>query len=77
MTTNQIRDKLKIDGYSIWLPQTWFVHHQARIMVYVMDSINVKEIKNNISEADLPSISCEVGIGREKKMPPRRVCEWR
>ena len=32
-TTDEIRDKLHIDGYKIELPNTWTKHNQARIRV--------------------------------------------
>ena len=69
LTTADIHDKLKVDGYQIILPQTWYIHDQARIVMYVREDVNFQEIKRNrnIISSDLPSISVQIGLGREKK----------
>ena len=64
-TTQQIHDKLKVEGYSIILPKSWSTHDQARILVYVSDAIKV--VKKDIDDDDLPSITLEIGLGRERK----------
>ena len=38
-STEEIKEKLNIDGYSIELPESWSKYHQARILVYVSDKI--------------------------------------
>ena len=62
-TTDEIREKLKIDGYSIELPQTWATHGQARLICYVSNDIKYsrKIFKNN---DHIPSITLEIGLGR-------------
>ena len=67
LTTETILDQLKIEGYSLHLPETWYKYDQARLVVYVNDDIKYKKISidNNIN--DLPTMTFEVGLGREKK----------
>ena len=66
-TTEEIHEKLKIDGYSIHLPDTWEAHHQARLIVYIKDEIKVKTKVLPVENNDLPTITFEIGLGREKK----------
>ena len=67
LTTQDIHQKLHIDGYYLHLPQSWYTHGQARVFVYIRESIQIKERKLRRDDSDLPSISIEVGLGREKK----------
>ena len=67
LTSHEIQEKLQIDGYSILLPQSWYAHHQARLIVFVKDGVQLKERKLDPSDSDLPSMSFEFGLGREKK----------
>ena len=67
LTTNDILKNLHIDGYRILLPQSWFKHSQARLIVYVKEGVQFKERKLGECDTDLPSISVELGLGREKK----------
>ena len=62
-TTDEINDKLKVDGYSIVLPDTWHLFNQARMIVYVSDNISFKNrnIPNTVNF--LPNITLAVGIG--------------
>ena len=64
LTTSDVHDKLQIDGYFILLPQSWYSFDQARILIYVREDVKIKEIKG---PADLPSLSVQLGLGREKK----------
>ena len=64
-STEEIKEKLHIDGYTIELPDSWTTHHQARIMVYVSDNIRAKRRTTPVTDSDLPSITFEVGLGRE------------
>ena len=66
-TTEEINERLKIEGYSIILPQTWHTHNQARLIVYISDEIKGKIRANTQANNDLPSITIEIGLGREKK----------
>ena len=67
LSTKDIHEKLHIDGYSILLPQSWYTHDQARILIFVKDGIHLKERKLTCGDSDLQSISVELGLGREKK----------
>ena len=63
LTTNDILKNLHIDGYRILLPQSWFKHSQARLIVYVKEGVQFKERKLGECDTDLPSISVELGLG--------------
>ena len=67
LTTVELKDILNIEGYKLILPQSWQLQGQARIMLYVKESMNVNVIKLAISDGDLPSISVEVAKSKEKK----------
>ena len=49
-TTDEIREKLKIDGYKIEFPQTWDSHGQARLICYVSEDI--KYIRKHFGPMD-------------------------
>ena len=66
-TTDEVQEKLKIQGYTLLLPDTWAEHGQARVVAYVSDQVNFKT-KSTVDEIkDLPNITIEVGIGKERK----------
>ena len=65
-STIDILDQLKIDGYDIKLPESWQAHSQARILVYIKQGLKVKWKKLDVNDRDLPSISCEIGTGKER-----------
>ena len=67
LTGREIEKNLKIENYKIILPQSWQHHGQARVLLYVRDDINLKVKPLARGNTDLPSISCEIGVGREKK----------
>ena len=64
--THEVEAKLQIDGYKLKLPDTWLHFGQARVIVYVRNDINYKR-KQMQSNTDLPNITLEIGLGREKK----------
>ena len=64
---DDILDQLSIEGYSILLPDTWESYNQARIIVFARDDIKVKKRVNPDDVLDLPSMTLEIGIGRERK----------
>ena len=64
---DDIFGQLKVEGDTILLPVTWDTFGQARIIVYAKDDIKIKQRKNPDSIKDLPSITLEVGLGREKR----------
>ena len=66
-TKDDILEQLFIEGYSIFLPDTWVKCDQARIIVYARDDIKVKQRTNPDNISDLPSITLEIGRGRERK----------
>ena len=45
----------------------WQVHGQARALLYVREDINLKVRTLARENTDLPSVSCEIGVGKEKK----------
>ena len=67
LTGKEIEKNLKIENYKIILPQSWQHHGQARVLLYVRDDINLKVKPLARGDTDLPSVSCEIGVGREKK----------
>ena len=58
--------KLNIDGYKLELPDSWTDFGQARMLVYVRNDVNFKRQMMQ-SDSDLPNITLEIGLGREKK----------
>ena len=66
MSTEQLHDKLKIEGYNIILPDSWIKHDKARILLYVNNEINTKIINLKDDESHIQSIVIEVGFGRSK-----------
>ena len=66
-STEEVKEKLHLDGYTIELPESWNEYHQARIIVYVSDKIRAKRRATSNTDYDLPSITLEIGLGREKK----------
>ena len=63
----EIFETLKIDGYTILLPDTWSLYNQARIIVFASHEINIKQREVPESVRELPNITLEVGRGRERK----------
>ena len=64
--TSEVKSKLHINGYAMELPDTWSDFGQARILVYVREDVNYKR-KVMQSNKDLPNVTLEIGLGREKK----------
>ena len=67
ITGKEIEESLKIENYKIILPQSWQVHGQARVVLYVREDINLKVRPLARENSDLPSVSCEIWVGKEKK----------
>ena len=63
-TTNEIREKLNIDGHKIEFPQSWDSHGQARLICYVSESLKYTRKKLNESHDHIPSITLEIGLGK-------------
>ena len=66
-STAEVREKLKIDGYKIEFPSTWYTHGQARLICYVSEEIKYKRKHLNDDLNHIPSITLEVGLGRATK----------
>ena len=58
---------LGISGYKIYLPATWKLHGQSRILVYAKEELKVSEKQLEASISDLPMLTFEIGLGLEKK----------
>ena len=67
LSTCDILQKLQVPGYTIILPQSWYNHGQARLILFIKEGLHIKERKLRKEDSDLPSISIELGLGREKK----------
>ena len=67
ITTQGILSSLQIEGYRIILPKTWQYHNQARLILFAKDDLKVTEKVTPREFSDLPTIVCEIGIGREKR----------
>ena len=67
LTTEEIQERLQVEGYTIILPDTWEAFNHARIIVYASNEIKVIKRENPVLIKDLPSITLEVGRGRERK----------
>ena len=67
LTTEEIQERLQVEGYTIILPDTWEAFNHARIIVYASNEIKVIKRENPVLIKDLPSITLEVGRGGERK----------
>ena len=65
-STESLLRNLNIEGYILKLPMSWYSHGQARIIMYVREGVNVKIKPISQNDSDLPSISCEIRLGKEK-----------
>ena len=50
-----------------YLNNTWTKHNQARILVYISDELNAKKIDVTDDVDDLPTITLQVGMDRERE----------
>ena len=66
-TTLEVRSKLKIEGYSLVFPESWNQHGQARIVAFVSDELVFKQKIEDPKYSELPNITLEIGLGKEKK----------
>jgi hypothetical protein len=64
LTTASIERELRIPGFKILLPESWYTHDTARIFMYIKEDITFKVINNNTSVQDLPLISIEAKRGK-------------
>ena len=66
LDTEDITTALSTPGYKIILPPSWNTHGQARIILLVKEELKVKIRDTGTRNADLPTITCETSLGREK-----------
>ena len=66
-TSKEIKEKLKIDGYTIELADTWEVHGQSRVIAYISEDILYKRKPADQLRQDLPNVTLEIGLGKERK----------
>ena len=66
LSTEQVHEKFKIEGYRIILPPSWLIHDKARIFVFVNEELNVKVRQVNQSETHLQNVLLEAGYGKSK-----------
>ena len=66
-STEQVHEKLKIEGYRLFLPASWVNHNKARLIVYVDENISVKLGHNPSHSSHIQNILLEVGFGKTKK----------
>ena len=43
-TTSSIKHHLAIPGYKVILPETWRIHAQARLIIYIKDTVSHKSL---------------------------------
>ena len=67
LSTEQAHEKLKIEGYRLFLPTSWTEHNKARLIVYVDENISVKFQDNPSHSSHIQNILLEVGFGQAKK----------
>ena len=67
ITSKKIEENLKVENYKIILPQSRQAHGQARVLLYIRENINLKVKPLARENTDLPSVSCEIGVGKDKK----------
>ena len=62
LKTSKIHEKLHIEGYSIYLPQSWYNHGQARVMAYIKEEIKPIIRNAGVESSDLASLSIEMRL---------------
>ena len=62
-----IKHHLAIPGFNIILPETWKRHDQARVIIYVKESINPIVIKLYQNFQDLPLVTLELWKEQHKR----------
>ena len=67
LTRNDICTIFSIPGYKIYLPETWKLHGQSRMLVYAKEELKVSEKQLEASLTDLPILTFEIGLGLERK----------
>ena len=66
LTTEQLKNKLEIPDYKIFLPESWEQHGLARIILYVKEDLKAKVKYPSMDTSQLQTITLELGYGRSK-----------
>ena len=67
LTTEQLHQKLQIQGYTIFLPKSWETLGKARVIAYAKDDLKVTQMyPQDQSYEHIQNITLEVGFGRSK-----------
>ena len=66
-TKEDILQQLSVSGYTVFLPDTWDSFNQARLIILAKQDVKIKQRANPHFIHDLPSITLEIGLGRERK----------
>ena len=67
LNTSEVHSILHVPGYKISLPKSWQVHGQARIIIFTREELQVKIRDTGVENSDLPTLTIEIGMGREKR----------
>ena len=65
VTETMIRNALRIEGYEIILPESWYKHNTARIFLYIKSNITFQKLSPTMNTQDLPLISIKAKRGKE------------
>jgi hypothetical protein len=67
LSTEPLHEKLQIQGYKIFLPESWEILGNARIMLYAKDDMKTKHLyPQDLDDIHIQNITLEVGFGRSK-----------
>ena len=67
LTTEQLHQKLQIQGYKIFLPKSWETLGKARVIAYAKDDLKVTHLyPQDQAYEHIQNITLEVGFGRSK-----------
>ena len=61
---DDIQELLKIEDYTMVLPNSWRYHGVTRLIMYIHSSISFRQIEVEQGSEDLATISVEVGAGK-------------
>ena len=65
-TLPSLKYHLRVPGYTLLLPDTWEKHSQARLVVFVKESLNYKVVRLDQFLRDLPLLTMEVWKGGQQ-----------
>ena len=67
LTQEEAEWALNVHGYKVFFPKSWYIHGIARIIIYAKQELKVNVKNDSIASSDLPTFTCEISFGREKK----------